>query len=197
MALNIPATNGVEPSDEMLIKAVQNFCSERVFQRKKLDSERHVDVYRESWLSDLQKLGGPNLSEEKISRLTTKRIQNHVTQIFSFVQAEKAIPNTESNALFDLWNPKSRSAYEVCLGAIKNEFEKDVLKALLDQEVIKLYIFHREYTAGKQNVVYGARWFEHPAQRDVIKLVRTFKLEVIPVPLCPPSGSGKEDRDKG
>lgn len=82
----------------------------------------------------------------------------------------------KSRARFDLYNPVERTAFELCLGAIKNEFEKDILKALLSKDVIKLYIFYREYVTGKSNTICGKKWFDHPAQKEIIKLAKIFKM---------------------
>jgi len=126
------------------------------------------------------------VKEEKLSRFTTKHIQAEVQGRFGTesIDAEKKVGGA-SNLAFDLWNKTERTAFEICLGPLKNEFEKDLLKGILDKDTTKLVILYREYGHGNRGVIYGHKWLEHPAQREMIERAGIFKLNVQPTPLMP------------
>jgi hypothetical protein len=175
------------PSDEEVIRLIQGFSRRQIFEGKATPSGKTYHDYRQSWKDRLETEAGRKLGEEQIAMETLRRIQDHARSIFTEIVQEKPITSRELGAAFDLWNPPTQTAIEICLGAIKNEFEKDVLKAMLDHDVKKLVIMIREYRTGRSNTIYGLRWFEHPYQRGVIDLVKNFKLDVAVKSLCPPT----------
>jgi len=121
------------------------------------------------------------LKEEKLSRFTHKRIQDEVQRKFGTndIQVEKPV-GEGSNLAFDFWNRTDRTAYEISLGAIKNEFEKDVLKGILDTDTVSLVIFYREYKFGQKGTIFGRKWFAQPSSKEIVERARIFKLNVQP-----------------
>ena len=168
--------------DAEIIQTVQDFCKNQVFES--LDGKLTVDRYRKSWLQFAHEEKGMEVIEERLSRFTTAKIQAEVQGKFGTrdVDVEKRVGGG-SNLAFDIWSNTERTAFEICLGPIKNEFEKDVLKGILDKDTTKLVIFYREYGHGTRGVIYGRKWFEHPAQREIIERAGVFKLKIEPTPL--------------
>jgi hypothetical protein len=142
------------------------------------------DDYRQSWLDHAKSIKGIEIKEERLSIFTTRAIQAEVQHRFGTrdIDIEKKVGGA-SQLAFDLWNKTERTAFEICLGAIKNEFEKDILKGILDQDTTRLVIFYREYGHGSRGVVYGKKWFAHPAQKEIMDRARIFKLKVDAIPL--------------
>ena len=173
------------PSDEEIIRVVQDFCRKNVFE-KQTRNNTSWDDYKPSWLGEARDPSGNQLKEEKLSRFTHKRIQDEVQHRFGTndIRVEKPV-GEGSNLAFDFWNKTDRTAYEVSLGAIKNEFEKDVLKGILDKETVGLVIFYREYKFGQKDTIFGRKWFIQPSSKEIIDRARIFKLNVQPLPLVP------------
>jgi len=162
------------PENQRITQIIQQFCTDHVFERKTLPNNKEFDVYRTDWL---QAIGSPT-SEERISKLTLGKIHDHVKDYYPEIKFERTISNTGLS--FDMYHPPTSTAFEICLGAITKEFHKDVLKAMLDQETHTLFFMFREYTYGRESTVLGKKWFEHPAQKELINLIAIHKLRVIP-----------------
>ncbi len=175
------------PSDDEIIRVIQDFSRTQIFEENTALDGRMYHDYRQSWKERLAEEAGRGLSAVQIAIETLRKIQHHATHIFPQIVREKPITSRDIGAAFDLYNPDTKTAIEICLGAVKNEFEKDVLKAMLDHDVKKLIIMIREYRTGvgRNNTIYGLRWFGHPYQRGVIDLVKNFKLDVEFKTLCP------------
>ena len=173
------------PSDEEIVRLIQNFCERDVFEERLTESGKRYHEYQQSWNERLESEEGGTLSNTKRANVTLKKIQEQVKSIFNEVEVEKPISSRDIGSAFDIWNPVTKTAIEICLGAIKNEFEKDVLKAMLDYDVKELIIMIREFKTGSKDTIYGKRWFQHPYQKGVIALVKNFKLDVDVKPLYP------------
>lgn len=173
------------PTNPEVIDTIQTFCRDKVFDKRNEDN-KYWDEYKRSWLNAADSEAGAQVREEKLSRFTLEKIQHEVQQKFGSndITLEKGV-GKESELKFDLWNKTQRTAFEICLSAIKNEFEKDVLKGILDQDTTAIIIFYREYRTGEANTIYGRKWFDHPAQREIIKTARIFKLQILPTLLVP------------
>jgi hypothetical protein len=169
--------------DDEIIRTIQEYCRSQIFE-KIVEGQETIDRYRQTWLKFAEHEVGMAVKEERLSRFTTKRIQSAVLERFGTmnIDIERRVMGS-SNLAFDLWNKTERTAFEICLGAIKNEFEKDILKGILDKDTTKLVIFYREYGTGTQGKIYGRKWFEHPAQKEMMDRAGIFKLAVLPVPL--------------
>jgi hypothetical protein len=157
---------------------IQRYSTDRVFERQR-SGNNSVDVYKPSWKTSLVRAAA--LSEEQTSNLTLKKIQEEVKTSYQHIEAEHRIG--KSGLSFDMFNPHTGAAIEICLGAITKEFHKDILKALLDQGTHSLLFFFREYGYGKLRTILGEKWFSQPAQRELISLTAVHKLLVIPLPL--------------
>jgi hypothetical protein len=142
------------------------------------------DEYKESWLEATRSHAGARLQRERLTAFTTRKIQELILEKFgsSDIERERRVAG-QSALAFDLWNREERTAYEISLGAVKNEFEKDVLKGLLDTDTIKIVILFRRYRYGKANTIFDEKWFQHPAQQEIISRSALLKLKVEPVPL--------------
>lgn len=87
-----------------------------------------------------------------------------------------------NNFRFYLFIPEENAAIEICFSAVKNEFEKDILKAMLDHRVNKLYIIARDYLTG--GALYGIRTMQQTGNQSIIEMVSDLGLEVVPTQLC-------------
>lgn len=173
------------PSDKEIIRVVQDFCRNTIFE-KHTGHNKSWDEYRPTWLNEARDQSGNVLKEEKLSKFTHQRIQAEVKQRFGTndIHVEKPV-GEGSNLAFDFWNRVDRTAYEISLGAIKNEFEKDILKGILDTETVNLVIFYREYKFGQKGTIFGRKWFVQPSSKGIMERAGLFKLKVQPLPLVP------------
>jgi hypothetical protein len=170
---------------EDVVQFVQEFCNSRIFYPAVQPNGKKHDQWRQEWLELLGEL-----SNESRSLTTLRAIQKEVQSYFgsSHVSVEEPIVNTfarTSSQAFDLFVPSDRTAIEVCLSAIKVEFEKDILKAMIDSRTTTLYIMARDYLTGVRGHSYGISYMAQPGPKSFIDLVRVYKLEVIPTQLCP------------
>lgn len=170
---------------EDVVKFVQDFCNSKVFYPIVQANGKKHDQWREAWLEPLGQI-----SNESRSLATLRAIQKEVQSYFgsSHVRVEESIVNTFakiSSQTFDLFVPSDRTAIEICLSAIKVEFEKDILKAMIDSRTTTLYIMARDYLTGIRGHSYGISYMAQPGPKSFIDLVRVYKLEVIPTQLCP------------
>lgn len=96
------------PSDEEIIRVVQDFCRKNVFE-KQAQSNDAWDDYKPSWLRGARDPSGNELKEKTLSRITLERIQEKVRQKFgtNFIQVEKPV-GEGSNLAFDFWNRTDR-----------------------------------------------------------------------------------------
>ena len=172
---------------EQIVKYIQEIAKSEVFEpRLSLKRKAKHDEWRESWLKFIE-----NTSDEQRSLKTVRYIQDTVQKRFGAINVlkEKPIanvidPNATSHA-FDLFVPSERTAIEICLSAIKNEFEKDILKAMLDGDTATLYIITRDYVTGRNETVYGVSSLRAPGPKHFIDLAKIYKLRIYPIPLCP------------
>lgn len=167
------------PANSEIIKVVKEKVQSEILTRSHVNGPPSDD-YKENWLKFT---GG--ISGESLSAFTTKQIQKVVLERFGTadISVEKKVVGVDAGLKFDIWNKPERTAFEICLGAIKNEFEKDILKGLLDQDTIRLVIFYREYVTGAKGRPYGKSWLGYPAQKAILERAKILKLEVEPVSL--------------
>ena len=171
------------PDDSEVIRVVKEFCFQNVFERKTQGGVDRDD-YKQSWRDHAKKVKGVEVKEEGLTKFTTLAIQDEVQRKFGILDiARERKVEGSSQLSFDLWNTTEGTALEICLGPIKNEFEKDVLKGILDRETTKLVIFFREYGYGTAGNTYGKRFFEQPAQREIMDRASIYKLKVVPISL--------------
>ena len=170
---------------EDVVRYIQDMCNAKIFYHVVKTNGKKHDEWRDEWLSHIGEV-----SNEGRSLLTLRAIQKEVQSYFgvSQVSVEESIINTfakTSSQTFDLFVPSDRTAIEICLSAIKVEFEKDILKAMIDSRTTTLYIMARDYMTGVRGHSYGVHYMAQPGPKSFIDLVRVYKLEVVPTPLCP------------
>jgi ribosomal protein L31E len=174
---------------ENVVRFIQEFFIENVFDinvtpRQGRKRRRKIDQWKMSWLRTINVT-----SEEQRSAKTIKRVQQAVQYQFGVanVRIEESLHSVvgqnDANHKLDLFIPSEGTAIEICLSAIKNEFEKDILKAMLDRRVTILFIIARDYKTGK--LYYGLHIMEQPGNQGIINMVKVFKLNVRPTQLCP------------
>lgn len=171
--------------DHEIIQTIQRYCKDEIFD--KFPSGKWLyDKYQASWIRKIESSLGKPPSDEQVTLFTTQSIQRKIQGDFGSnnVDSERKVSGS-SELRFDLWNRTERTAFEICLGAIKNEFEKDILKGILDNDTIRLVILYRDYKFGQKNTIFDARWFEQPAHKEFMERARLLKLRVEAVPLMP------------
>jgi len=147
---------------------------------------KKFDVWRQTWIDEI---GATNPNQR--SSLTVQRVQEAVQNHFGAANVrveeplQSVIGNENNGHRLDLYIPSERTAIEICLSAIKNEFEKDILKGMLDHRVTTLYIMARDYVTGNAETQYGINTMQQPSSGSIIDMVSVFKLEVIPTQICP------------
>ena len=172
---------------EEVVEFIQNYFKQNVFEITNSPiRNKKSDQWRQSWLNQFG-----NISDETRSAKTVIRVQEAVQKHFGAANVlieeplQTVIGQNDTNHRLDLFIPSERAAIEICLSAIKNEFEKDILKAMLDGRVTTLYIMARDYVTGKNEMHYGVNTMQQPSNSSIINMVRVFKLDVIPTQLCP------------
>src|SRR5207245_3673782 len=116
-----------EPLNTELISSIQQFCLNKVFDKLGNPGQRY-DEYKPSWRRFSKDANGQERQGERMSSFTLEEIQKAVTVEFGQknVDTERSV-GSQSDLAFDLYNPSERTAFEICLRSIKNEFEKDIL----------------------------------------------------------------------
>ena len=117
------------------------------------------DEWKKEWTDKIN-----TSSDEARARQSVIRIQQAVQNHFGAANISIEEPLTSltvenTSHRFDIYIPSERCAIEICTSAIKNEFEKDLLKIsrknMLDsRKVTSLYIMARDYVSGKAETHY-------------------------------------------
>jgi hypothetical protein len=188
------------PEDDILEFIIKFFCD--IFEVKTNYRGYKFARYTDSWLSEIG-LSHGSKDEAKTAR-TTKRLQELL--ISSFGERIKAeapvaenmtlrfdlpdnsmIKEIDSSKLqaFDILDMETGCAFEISLADAYAEFFKDVLKALLDARVKKLYLCMRNHNykgAGKSGYI---RVVSSQMIQQYILLSKLYKLDVHLVDLFP------------
>jgi|GEM_PF-2885054 len=170
--------------EKQVIEFIQEYFEKNVFHRTKTASGKEKDDWKPSWL---KKISNPKSKNIRTNR-TIKKIQEELKKIHGVdIEIEARLKNITGRVIsghkFDLFIPSENTAIEICLGNIKNEFEKDILKGMLDYRVKKLYIFNREYVTGKNELLFGIKWMQKLGSQSIIDLAAENGLQVFPVKL--------------
>ncbi len=190
----------MKPEEDILIEIKRFFTG--MFEISKNSRGCEYAVYKESWLKKL-KLSSSDADEAKSSR-TTKELQKHLrnrfgdrikieapvaegmTLRFDAINGGKEIKiDSAKLQAFDALDLESGTAFEISLSDAFAEFFKDVLKALLDSRVKKLYICMRNHNykgAGKSGYIKVA---SSEMVQQYISLAKLYKLEIFLVDLFP------------
>ena len=170
---------------EEVVQFIQDFFAENVFDItfSPRRNQRH-DAWKLEWVNNLG-----DVTNNQRSSMTVQRVQEAVQNQFTaeVVRVEEplqsVVGDNANGHRFDFYIPSERTAIEICLSAVKNEFEKDVLKGLLDHRVTTIYIMARDYVTGAAETHYGINSMVQPSARSIINTVRVYKLEVLPTRL--------------
>jgi len=186
--------------EEAIRQEIVHFFGDILEVKEKGKSYRYA-AYTSEWLGRLG-LTSSSPDESKSAR-TTKELQNRLTEKFPGLRAE--VPVAERMTLrfggakeedsreidssklqaFDLLDEITGAAFEISLSDAFAEFFKDVLKALLDSRVKKLYLCMRNHIykdAGKSGFIKVA---SSAMVEQYILLAKLYKLDIVLVDLLP------------
>lgn len=200
----------MQPELEILNEII-NFFSDK-FETKTNQRGYNYASYRLDWL---EKLGlNENSSEEAITKQTVKKLQEHLLLQFGMkrikVEAKVAenmtLRFTDDTVLndieidtsklmaFDILDVSSGTAFEISLSDAFAEFFKDLLKALLDSRVKKLYMCMRNhnYKTTKYGSIGKSGYIKVSSSemiKQYIQLARLYKLDVKLINIFPENQS--------
>lgn len=188
-------------SSNLILKDIQSFF-DGIFDIKTNPKGYKYADYKNGWLNNIT-LHKDDADESKSSR-TTKELQKMLSAKYGGrikVEAPVAEGMTlrfdqvngvneikiDSNKLqaFDILDYETGTAFEISLSDAFAEFFKDVLKALLDSRVKKLYICMRNHNykgSGKSGYIKVAT---SEMVQQYISLARLYKLDIILVDIFP------------
>jgi hypothetical protein len=188
-----------------VIDEIVSFFSDK-FERKHNGKYYYAD-YTEEWLKKVD-LVASSRDESKTSR-TVKKLQENLKSKFNTIdniriKAEAKVAegmtlrfdsdmskiyNTEIDSsklmAFDILDIGTGCAFEISLADAFAEFFKDVLKALLDSRVKKLYLCMRNHNykgASKSGFI---KVNDSPMVKQYITLAKIYKLEIILIDIFP------------
>ncbi len=192
----------VSPPEYDIIADIIRFFEE-VFEVRSNDSGYLYADYKTEWLNFIG-LKESSADESKTAR-TTKKLQEYLvskygdrikveakvaenmTLRFNELRGENETKEIDIEKLqaFDLLDIENGVAVEISLADAFAEFFKDVLKALLDSRVKKLYLCMRNhYYKGAKKSGY-IKVASSPMVKQYIALARLYKLEIVLLDLCP------------
>lgn len=191
--------------EEAIRQEIVRFFGE-ILEAKKSAKGYKYAAYTSEWL---RQLGLTHTSpDESKSARTTKELQKRLTEKFPGLKAEALVAEDmtlrfggtkeeESREMdlsklqaFDLLDEASGAAFEISLADASAEFFKDVLKALLDSRVKKLYLCMRNHNykgAGKSGFI---RVASSAMVGQYIQLAKLYKLDIVLVDLLPECNTG-------
>ncbi len=187
--------------EESILKDILNFFHEIL---EKRGSDRYYASYKESWFKEIGL--NKNRMEEAVSSRTTKKLQGMLSKKYQNIKVEAPVADgmtlrfekfnhngeqkeikIDSSKLqaFDVLDSETGTAYEISLSDAFAEFFKDVLKALLDSRVKKLYLCMRNhhYKGSKKSGFIKVNDSEMVQQ--YISLARLYKLEIVLIDIFP------------
>ena len=194
-----------KPEQEIL-NEILGFFSD-VFETKTNNKGYKYAHYKSGWLRKVNL--NENSQEEAKSKQTTKKLQEKLVREFGTrrikVEAKVAegmmlrfqSDNVEGNfeldtsklMAFDILDVGTGCSFEISLSDAFAEFFKDVLKALLDSRVKKLYLCMRNHNYNTAKGGIGKSGFIKVATskmvQQYINLAKLYKLEIILVDLFP------------
>jgi hypothetical protein len=197
--------------EDPVLRSIKKFFSGIFILRKRDDGYAYAD-YDRKWLRTLE-LTHRDRDEAKASR-TTKELQKRLKKKFGHrIKTEAPVAegmtlrfeaenedvediSIDSNKLqaFDILDVEAGTAYEISLSDAFAEFFKDVLKALLDSRVKKLYICMRNHNykgAGKSGYL---KVKDSVMVQQYISLAKLYKLDIHLVDLFPKCNIAMKDK---
>ncbi|MFH1640166.1 MAG: hypothetical protein ABIB93_07670 [Chloroflexota bacterium] len=191
----------MNPEEDILVE-IKKFFGD-IFEIRNKTEDYAYASYKIEWLEGLGL--SPSSSDESKTSKTTKKLQQHLKEIFgSRIKTEApvaegmtlrfAAENGESDTIhidsnklqaFDVLDFDTGTAFEISLSDAFSEFFKDVLKALLDSRVKKLYLCMRNhnYRGAKKSGYLKVK--DSPMVAQYISLAKLYKLDIFLVDLFP------------
>lgn len=184
---------------DKILKDILDFFDKRLKVKTKSNGSYKYAVYKDSWLKEI-KLKKDD-KEEAMSSRTTKQLQKFLKSKYGkrikveapvaegmtlrfekfnsdgSPQKEIKIDSSKLQA-FDILDVETGTAYEISLSDAFAEFFKDVLKALLDSRVKKLYICMRNhyYKGASKSGFLKVR--DSEMVKQYISLAKLYKLDI-------------------
>ena len=177
--------------DPILEDILKFFC--KILEKKDSGSHAYA-AYKKSWLKEIGL--DENSKEEAMTSRTTKKLQQILLKKYQGkikIEAPVAegmtlrfekIDSSKMQA-FDILDLETGTAYEISLSDAFAEFFKDVLKALLDSRVKKLYICMRSHHYKGSKKSGFAKVSDSKMVQQYIVLARLYKLEIHLVDIFP------------
>jgi len=188
--------------DDQILKDIIDFFSD-VFEVKG-EKYKYAD-YRAEWLS---RIGlSENWAQEASTARTTKLLQEFLKSKYEYrikveapvaegmtlrfdsenSQSENIKIKIDSSKLqaFDILDIEEGIAYEISLSDAFAEFFKDVLKALLDSRVKKLYLCMRNHNYQGASKSGYLKVKDSPMVQQYISLAKLYKLDIYLVDIFP------------
>ncbi len=183
--------------DEEILRDILNFFKQNKVLEKKNQGKVSYASYTLDWLREIS--DGKVLKEEAMSARTTKKLQDFVKNKYPFVHCEAPVAegmtlrfkpgnnirgeetfefDSRKMQCFDILDVETGTAFEISLSDAFAEFFKDVLKALLDSRVKKLYLLMRnhKYKGSKKSGFVKVN--DSPMVNQYIALAKLYKLDV-------------------
>jgi len=186
--------------EKPIIDEVVKFFADK-FEVKKNSKKLKYASYKTSWLKKIR-LHQTSPDEAKTAR-TVKKLQENILEKFGDkrikIEANVAenmqlrfidstienIVDTSKLMAFDILDLETGCAFEISLADAFAEFFKDVLKALLDSRVKKLYLCMRNHNYVGANKSGYIKVASSPMIAQYIILAKLYKLEIILIDLFP------------
>ncbi len=189
--------------DEILEDLLSFF--RKILERKQ-NGKYSYAAYKKGWLREIGL--NENSKEEAMSSRTTKKLQEILLKKYpNKIKVEAPVAegmtlrfekfnndgtlkkevkiNSSKLQAFDILNIETGAAYEISLSDAFAEFFKDVLKALLDSRVKKLYLCMRNHRYRDSKKSGFIKVNDSEMVKQYISLVRLYKLEIILVDIFP------------
>ncbi|MCJ7425692.1 MAG: hypothetical protein MUO17_00870 [Dehalococcoidales bacterium] len=188
--------------DKDVLTEIEKFFGQIFLLKKRSDGYAYAD-YKVEWLKQLG-LSHYDRDEAKASR-TTKKLQEYLKNKFGDrlnmeasvaegMTLRFASDNVNNEAIsidskklqaFDILDIETGTAFEISLSDAFAEFFKDVLKALLDSRVKKLYICMRNhnYKGAKKSGYLKVK--DSLMVQQYINLAKLYKLDILLADLFP------------
>ena len=187
--------------DPILEDILKLFC--KILEKKDSGSHAYA-AYKKSWLKEIGL--DENSKEEAMTSRTTKKLQQILLKKYQgkikieapvaegmtlrfekFDDNQKQEVKIDSSKMqaFDILDLETGTAYEISLSDAFAEFFKDVLKALLDSRVKKLYICMRSHHYKGSKKSGFAKVSDSKMVQQYIVLARLYKLEIHLVDIFP------------
>src|SRR3989338_2106875 len=179
--------------DNQILKDIIYFFSD-VFEVKG-EKYKYAD-YKAGWLS---KIGlAKNWAQEASTSRTTKLLQGFLKSKYeNRIKIEAPVAegmtlrfDSENLQAFDILDMEEGCAYEISLSDAFAEFFKDVLKALLDSRVKKLYICMRNHNYKGASKSGYLKVKDSAMVQQYISLAKLYKLDIYLVDIFPECNKG-------